>query len=936
MVKRCFTSEALGNIMEITKQSHHTDPVCGMTVDPEAGAESAVYQGQTYHFCGGGCRIAFLENPDRFTSPENAEAASCCSASGTSQAKHPKKNSVPVTETGSHSSQTGLQPLRIPITGMHCASCVQRVEKALANVSGVAEASVNLASEQALVSLERPVPLQEITNAVEHTGFGVPRNTARFPVSGMHCASCVKRIEDSVFRAKGVTGVTANLADNTVTIEYISGITNTSELKTAVENSGDYRVIDIPEEQDAIDAEQAIRRREYSRLKRKLIVSAVLTAGIMTGSMQDLVPGLAGIPRQVMLISLLLLTIPVLAWCGSAFFTGFLANLRLKTADMNSLATVGTGSAFLYSAAVTIFPGFFPESQGHVYFDTAAMITTLILAGRFLEARAKGRTSEAVRKLIGLQPQTAFVLRGGEFTEIPVSEVQPGDRILIRPGGRIPVDGTVTAGYSSVDESMLTGESIPVEKTGQSPVFSGTINQTGSFEFEATRTGRDTMLQQIIKTVQDAQGSKAPIQRVADRIAGIFVPTVVGIAALTFILWMTIPAEPSFSRALLNFISVMIIACPCAMGLATPTAVMVSSGKGAEIGALFKNGESLENLGRLTHIVFDKTGTLTTGKPEVTGIHEMNGFTQNEVLKYAYSAELKSEHPLGEAIINAARDRGVEAGDVEHFGAVPGQGLTAIVDGKPVIIGSPDFVSIYADISSEERNFYTAYASEGKTPVFVSIDSQTAGIITVSDRIKDEAADVIAELKGKGLTPVMISGDTPETAKAVAGKLGISTVMAGVLPQDKASEVGKLQEAGHSVGMVGDGINDAPALAQADIGFAVGTGTGIAIETASVTLIRNDLHILPAAIELSRRTMRVIRQNLFWAFGYNTLGIPIAMGALFPVYDGLLQIPALSVVLMAVVPNGFISPVLAAAAMALSSVSVITNSLRLRRFRPKI
>jgi len=894
-----------------------------MAVDPAAAQDSVVHDGKTYYFCNAACRVKFAADPDAFlhNRQDNGGAERCA---------------VPDESAAADTAEAPAGKIRLPVAGMHCASCVSRVEKALGGIPGVARANVNLATEQAEVILDEPVPVAKLAGVIEKSGYAVPRNTVRLTVAGMHCASCVSRIEKRLTEIPGVMSASANLADNSVTVGHIPGLADAAGFKRAVSSAGDYRVIETEDEAEPADVEREIREREYASLKRKVTVSAVLSAAIIAGSMQRFFPVIKDIPGRVVLIAVMLMTVPVLFWGGAQFFTGFWANLKRKTADMNSLAAVGTGAAFLYSAAVTMVPGFFSGGQSHVYFDTAAMITTLILLGRFLEARARGRTSEAIKKLMGLQPKTARVERDGAYVDVPLGDVLTGDRILIKPGEKIPVDGEIIAGYSSVDESMLTGESIPVEKMENAPVFGGTINQNGSFEFTATKVGRDTLLQQIIKVVQEAQGSKAPIQRVADRIAGIFVPAVVTIALLSFTGWMVLAPEPSFSQALMTFISVLIIACPCAMGLATPTAIMVGSGKGAELGILFKSGESIEGIQRLTHIVFDKTGTLTEGKPVVTDIKTFRGFTEENLLKYAFTAEMQSEHPLGAAIIKAAQDRNIAPGAVEHFGAVPGRGIAAVIDGMPVQIGVPEFIAAHADIAGGERAAYESFSEDGKTPVIVAVGGNVAGIIAVADRTRPEARSVIKMLKERGLAVVMISGDTQSAAAAAARQLGIPSVLAGVLPQEKGGAIRRLQDEGSRVGMVGDGINDAPALAQADTGFAVGSGTDIAIETADIALMRKNLGAIPAAIDLSRRTMRIIRQNLFWAFGYNTLAIPIAVGALYPFYGSLTRIPVLAPVLHVVVPDGFISPMLAAAAMAFSSVSVVTNSLRLRRFKPKI
>ncbi len=924
-----------------------TDPVCGMQVNAETGSVSAVFEGTEYYFCCGNCKVKFLNSPDLFIRPgkNSSEDQDCCSKENT---LHSDKKPKPVIQElkilnnlnndligeSRYNKETSFDII-IPVSGMHCASCVQGIENNLSKIPGVIEANVNLAAKSASVKSETPVSTKELVAAVEELGFRVPKTSVRIPVSGMHCASCVKNIEDKVNSLSGVISVSANLADNSVNVEQISETADHPSLKKTIESAGDFKVIDNQDEETSEEPERDIFKKEQITLKRKFFVSAILTIGIMAGSMQSLFPFLNSFPRSSMLIVLMFMTAPILFWCGSVFFRGLFANLRNRTADMNSLAAIGTGSAFIYSSAVTLFPGIFPESSGFVYFDTAAMITTLILFGRFLENRAKGRTSDAIKKLMRLQPKTAKVRRNGEYVDVKISEVLEGDYILIRPGEKIPVDGTVIAGYSSVDESMLTGESIPVEKTEGADIYGGTVNQSGSIEYRATRVGKDTFLQNIIKTVREAQGSKAPVQRIADRIAGIFVPAVVGAALLTLLLWMTVPAEPSFRQAMMNFISVLIIACPCAMGLATPTAIMVAAGKGAKLGILFKTGESLESVRNLTHLVFDKTGTLTEGRPSVSKIYTFNNFSESEVLAMAYSAEFKSEHPLAKAIITAAENKGISFLETEHFGIVPGKGITAVISGRTVVLGGIDFIEDYAETGENARDLFGSLAEEGLTPVCLAIDNKTAGIIAIGDKTRAEADTVITILKRKNYKTVIISGDNKYTVESLGRDLGVGEVIAGVLPDEKSKEIKKLQDSGNRVGMVGDGINDAPSLVQADVGFAMGAGTDIAIEAAGITIMRNDLKLIPAAIELSQKTMRIIKQNLFWAFGYNIIGIPVAMGALYPFYDNLSSLPLFGQIIQSLVPGGFISPVLAAAAMALSSVSVVTNSLRLKRFHPK-
>jgi Cu+-exporting ATPase len=613
----------------------------------------------------------------------------------------------------------------------------------------------------------------------------------------------------------------------------------------------------------------------------------------------------------------LFITIPVVFWSGSRFYIGFWKSLRHRTADMNTLVAVGTAAAFIYSLVATVNPGIFASAgrAADVYFDTAAVIITLILLGRLLESQAKGKTSEAIKKLIGLQAKTARVQRDGREIDIDIDEVNIGDTIIVRPGEKIPTDGVVLDGYSSVDESMLTGESIPVEKKVGDEVTGATINGTGSFRFRATRIGKDTILSQIIRMVQQAQGSKAPIQRLADKIAGVFVPIVIGTAVITFIIWYFWGPVPALTIALLNFVAVLIIACPCALGLATPTAIMVGTGVGAENGILIKGGESLEGAHRIDTIVFDKTGTLTRGKPEVTDIIASNGFSEKEILYYAASLERRSEHPLGEAIVSRAEKEKVILGNPEDFHYMPGQGIAGRIDGREILLGNSNLMNERGiDIASFDSDLKKLHGG-GKTTMILAVDKKPAGIIAVADTLKPDAKKVIDQLHRAGIKTAMITGGNKNTATAVASLIGIDDVIAEVQPQDKAERVRKLQDEGRVVAMVGDGINDAVALAQADLGIAIGSGTDIAMEASDITLLSDDLSGVIRSIELSRKTLRTIRWNLFWAFIYNIIGIPIAAGILYPVMGTV----------------GLLNPMIASAAMAFSSVFVVTNSLRLKR-----
>ena len=627
------------------------------------------------------------------------------------------------------------------------------------------------------------------------------------------------------------------------------------------------------------------------------------------------------------------LATPVQFWAGWQFYLGFWAGLKHKSANMNTLIAVGTSAAYFYSVAAVLFPGFF-EAGGRaamVYFDTAVIIIGLILLGRFLEARAKGQTSEAIKKLIGMQARTARVIRGGEELDIPVEEVAVGDIVMVRPGEKVPVDGIIREGYSSLDESMVTGESMPVEKKVGDGVIGATINKTGSFRFKATKVGKDTVLAQIIKLVEEAQGSKAPIQRLADLISAYFVPVVIVIGLLTFVAWYFFGPAPALTFALLNFVAVLIIACPCALGLATPTAIMVGTGKGAENGVLIRSGEALETAHKIKVIILDKTGTLTEGKPVVTDIVAASGFKEEYLLKVAASAERSSEHPLGEAIVNAAKERGLTLSDITEFNSITGHGIRVRLDNQQVFLGNLKLMQDQGlSLNGLDQNALQL-SSQGKTPMFLGIDGQVAGVIAVADTLKPNSRAAIAELHRQGLEVVMLTGDNQRTADAIAREVGIDRALAEVLPEHKAREVKKLQEEGKVVAMVGDGINDAPALAQADIGIAIGTGTDVAMEAADITLMTGDLRGVVTAISLSKRTMKIIKQNLFWSFAYNTALIPVAAGVLYFVFGQSMTPPGLRFFLG---DYGFLNPMLAALAMAASSLTVVSNSLRLKRFRP--
>jgi Cu+-exporting ATPase len=734
-------------------------------------------------------------------------------------------------------------------------------------------------------------------------------------VGGMSCAACVVRVEKALGELEGVEKAAVNFATEKAQVTYDPKKVDLEKFCRAIEDAGyQFRGLARAEFRDR---EREEHKKEISLLKKKFIFSVILGVLIMTLSMPHYIPYLKNVPHHILFYILFILTTPVQFWAGKQFLTGAWSAARHGTADMNSLIAVGTLSAYGYSSLATFFPSFFHQSglRPEVYFDSAAMIIALILLGRLLEARAKGQTSEAIRKLIGLAPKTARVMRDNQEKDIPVELVQKGDLVLVRPGEKIPVDGQIQEGHSAVDESMLTGESLPVDKNPGDEVIGATLNKSGSFVFKATRIGEETALAQIIRLVEQAQGSKAPIQRLADQVAGVFVPIVMGIALLTFIIWYFWGPPPTLTYALLNFVAVMIIACPCALGLATPTAIMVGTGKGAENGILIKGGETLESIHKLTTIIFDKTGTLTKGELAVTDIVPMEGIEIKDILALAASVERNSEHPLGEAIVRKAKEEGLALMSVDHFEALSGQGVKAQWEGQKIHIGNKRLMESQGLDLTPVRVSADALAGQGKTLMFVARGGKIIGLMALADTLKEHSIEAVAELKSMGLKVVMLTGDNQQTAQAISRQLQLSRVIAEVLPQDKTEQIKKLQGEGEKVAMVGDGINDAPALAQADVGIAIGTGTDVAMEASDITLIRDDLRAIATAIKLSKRTILTIRQNLFWAFFYNVLGIPIAAGILYPFWGILLN------------------PILASAAMAFSSVSVVSNSLRLRRFK---
>jgi Cu+-exporting ATPase len=814
-----------------------------------------------------------------------------------------------------------LKKTQVHVTGMTCATCAATIEKALSGAEGVKRAGVNLATETASIEYDpRDTDLAKINKVISEAGYGVSVRKSIFPVYGMTCASCVARVEEALRNVPGVISASVNLASEKVAIEYLEGV-DAGELRRAVRGAGYEMGQDAEELEDVI----TVAQREITSLRNRFIVAAVLAVIIMSLMW---VPAFTGRPYV-----LWVLATPVQFWAGWRFYRGAWGALRHRTADMNTLVAVGTSAAYFYSVVAVLFTSVFTSGglEANIYFDTSAMIIALILLGRFLEARAKGRTSEAIKKLIGIQPKEASIVRDGEEIRVAVEEVQVGDIVLVRPGERVPVDGIIRQGQSSIDESMVTGESLPVMKSEGDGVIGATINRIGSFQFEATRVGKDTTLARIVRLVEEAQGSKAPIQRLADVIASYFVPVVIGISVITFIIWYFAGPPPALTYAFLNFIAVLIIACPCALGLATPTAITVGAGKGAEYGILIRSAEALERFQKVNVVLLDKTGTLTRGQPRVTDIHTLPSISRNEVLGLAAAVEKSSEHPLGEAVVDAAREQKLEILPATEFRAIPGQGAEASLNGKKLLLGNLRLMKDRGLALNGLENRADELWNNGKTVMFLAVNNETIGIIGLADTLKPGAKEVMSALRGMGLEVGMLTGDNKRTAEAIAREVGIDYVLAEVLPEHKSEAVKKLQNEGKVVAMVGDGINDAPALAQADIGIAIGTGTDVAMETGDITLISGDLCGIATAVSLSRRTMRTIKQNLFWAFAYNTVLIPVAAGVLYLVFGNSGVPSGLNFILG---DYGFLNPILAAAAMAASSISVVSNSLRLKGFKP--
>ncbi len=811
--------------------------------------------------------------------------------------------------------------LAFRVEGMTCSNCANTIERALKSLPGVAGANVNLTTEKANVVLEADGPeISDLLDAVEKSGYHAATEHIEIGIGGMTCANCVGRVERVVGKLDGVMSASVNLATERATIDFLPEIVSSRDIGAAITKAGYEPRIDDGEATE--DRERAARTAEIAELKRSVLMAAALTVPLVIVAMGRMVPGMGPAMRGLLTEPVWMsiewaLATPVLFYAGRRFFVHGWAELRHISPGMNSLVMLGASAAYVYSVLALLIPSMFPAGTATAYFEAAGVIVTLILMGRYLEAVARGRTSDAIRKLMHLQAKTARVVRDGVEIDVPIEDVQLGDVVLVRPGDRVPVDGQVTDGVSFVDESMITGEPVPVEKQAGSEVVGGTVNGTGALTVTATRVGGDTVLAQIIRMVEDAQSTKPPIQHLADKIASVFVPIALGVAVLTFFGWLLLGPAPALSFAFVTGVSVLLIACPCAMGLATPTAIMVGTGKGAEMGVLIRNGAALEILAKVDTAVLDKTGTLTQGRPELTDFLDPAGAgdASDEILALVAAAEAKSEHPIAEAIVRAAKSRGLPLPDITEFASETGYGIEAVAGAHKIQIGADRYMKKLNIALGDAEARANDLAGDAKTPLYAAVDGTLAAVIGVADPLKPGSRIAVAALKQLGISVAMMTGDNRRTAEAIAAQTGIDRVLAEVLPGDKADEVKKLQAEGGKVLFVGDGINDAPALAQADVGIAIGTGTDIAIEAGDVVLMSGDLRGIVNATALARKTLRTIRLNFFWAYAYNVALIPLAAGVFYPLLGILLN------------------PMLAAAAMSMSSVFVVTNSLRLRRFR---
>ncbi len=870
------------------------DPVCGMEIDPKNAFAKREHMGQTFYFCSQSCVDQFDKNPHNY---------------------------VMTSATTGFNPERTLTRIELPVSGAPLKEHSTHLESALHALEGVGEAKVNRNSGRLEVQYDaQKVDVARLVNAVKSTGFQVGVANVKIGIENLRCASCVKFIEDELKSTQGVLNATVNIGTQEATVDYLPQKATLSQLNAAIETWG-YKprpaTSDTP-----VDKQEEAHAREYRRLMNMFWFAAIVSLPVLLFAYPQYVPVIRDLSMETIrwawIISAVV-TLPVLFYSGQDFFTGAWASLKHRSANMNTLIALGTGAAWLYSSVAILFPAIFPEGTSEPFYDVVAVVIALVVLGQALELRAKGQSSSAIKKLLGLQAKTARVIRDGQEMDLPIEEVLVGDVIQVRPGEKVPVDGVIVEGSSAVDESMLTGESLPVSKKKGDEVIGATLNKTGAFKFRATKVGKDTALAQIVKMVQDAQNSKAPIARLADTVSGYFVPVVMILAVWTFVIWFNFGPQPQLVYGLVTSVTVLIIACPCALGLATPMSLMVGIGKGAEHGILIRSGEALQTARALNTVVLDKTGTITKGKPELTDVvtSDQSTVNSNQLLKLAASVEKVSEHPLAQAIVEGAQARKLELAEVKNFDAIPGHGVSANVEGQNILIGNLKLMNRENIVLGELEEKSKSLADDGKTPMFIALDGKAAGIIAVADTVKEDSAEAIAVLQKMGIEVVMITGDNRRTAEAIARKVGVTRVLAEVLPEDKANNIHLLQAEGKKVAMVGDGINDAPALAQADVGLAIGTGTDVAIEASDITLIKGSLKGVVTAIEVSRATITNIYQNLFGAFIYNTLGVPVAMGALFPFFGLLL------------------SPLIAGAAMAFSSVTVVGNANRLRGFKPK-
>ncbi len=870
------------------------DPVCGMEIDTEKAFATREHMGHTYYFCSADCVAKFDADPHRYTLASSV--------------------------TTGFNPDLSDEQIELPVVGLKNGRGVLELQNAIKAVPGVHKVTINSSTGNTVIEYDPKVAtLSTVSFAVRSAGYHLGGTQTRIGIENIRCASCVRFIEDELRATPGVLEASVNIGTQEALVNYLPQKTILAQLNHAIEAWG-YKTRPAASE-EPIDKQQMEQEKEYRRLMSHFWLAAIISLPVLVIAYAKYLPFVRDWSESTLRLAWgvsALITLPVLFWSGSDFFSGAWAALKHRAANMNTLIALGTAAAWLYSTVTVLIPGIFPKgTAAEPFYDVVAVVIALVVLGQALELRAKGRTSEAIKKLMGLQAKTARVIRDGQEIDLPVEEVLVGDIVIVRPGEKVPVDGMVVEGSSAVDESMLTGESLPVSKKSGDEVIGATLNKTGAFKFRATKVGKDTALAQIVKMVQDAQNSKAPIARMADTISGYFVPVVMILAILTFVAWFDFGPQPQLVYALITGVTVLIIACPCALGLATPMSLMVGVGKGAENGILIRSGEALQTAQGIQIVVFDKTGTITKGKPELTDVVGTSDWKESDLLHLAASVERSSEHPLAEAIVEAAKGRNIGLSEPQGFEAIPGNGVIATVDAHRVALGNLKMMDREQIAMRDWEQKATALADDGKTPMYVAVDGQLAGIVAVADTVKEDSAEAISSIQKMGIEVVMITGDNKRTAEAIARTVGITRVLSEVLPEDKAHNVQLLQAEGKKVAMVGDGINDAPALAQADIGLAIGTGTDVAIEASDITLIKGSLKSVVTAIEVSRATMNNIKQNLVGAFIYNILGLPVAMGVLYPFFGVLLN------------------PLLAGAAMAFSSVTVVSNANRLRSFKPK-